>query len=304
MIFCFYLPGKLYCKSQLWDLAEDELNSARNLLLENDVVISCKCCKLAFDVFIDMQFGDISRDRPEKFSSSTFSADALQLYRKALDKLGQNKSDISDFCSMADTVNTLLDKNNMQGAQNEVLSTCRRSSTSTDIRLLECNICSSLNRNVHHAKQLNMESMEAKESNLHKVTKKGSRILSKCLQKEQDMNADLKPKTRLSNRTSRNKSSSATDRADNNEAIFADDDNCSDILSLRKSRVKINGNSFIGVGCKEQPTSSNLKCWRCLLIKVMVEGNMRNIIHVKWENHHRRLVLILLLKIGMKCCLL
>ncbi|KAG0485033.1 hypothetical protein HPP92_009112 [Vanilla planifolia] len=51
--------GKLYSNKLLWNAAENELNIARKLLQENEM-ISCKHCKLNFEVEIDIQLGDLS----------------------------------------------------------------------------------------------------------------------------------------------------------------------------------------------------------------------------------------------------
>ena len=282
-------------------MAENELNSARNLLLENDMVISCKRCKLVFDVFIDMQFGDLNRKRPEKGYLVQFSSHALQLYRNALDKLDHDDFESSlNLYKKKKTVGILWDKNNMQGAQHAVPNAGKRPSTFGEVRLPECGICSSnLKHNAHHADKVHLENMESEGPDRQKGTRKSSRIPSKCLPKKQCLISELKPKTRLSRRTN-NKSACVTDEVDNNDARSVDDHICVDTLNRRSSRVKVNGNSSTNFGSNEECISNNIKCWRCLLLKVMVDGTMQNIICLKWECHRRRLVLQLLLKIGIE----
>lgn len=50
-------------------------------------------------------------------------------------------------------------------------------------------------------------------------------------------------------------------------------------------------------GCEACVVHSK-NCWRCLLLKVMESGRMNDFIYMKWEFHHRRLQLRLLIDIG------
>jgi separase len=59
LTFLGFCSGQLYCKRQLWDEAESELNYARDLV-ENDATISCKLCSLTLGISVDMQVGDLS----------------------------------------------------------------------------------------------------------------------------------------------------------------------------------------------------------------------------------------------------
>ncbi|XP_020266857.1 separase [Asparagus officinalis] len=266
--------GQLYSKNQFWELAESEMN----------------------------KFGDVSRNCPEKGSAVQLSSDAVRVYKKALDKLTCNDMKCSfNLCRKTYASSTSLDKNNIKEAQQNVLNDGKRPPSFGDVRLPECSICSlTPNLNVNQAKQVHLENIESKGSNLQKGIKKSSRIRSKCLQKEQDLNPEMKPKTSVSKRNSRNKSTSAAGKVDNNDATCANDDISYETLSHKNSEAKGNGNFSTEFSCGEECVPNNLKCWRCLLTKAMVDGCMQNISYLKWECYRKRLELQLCLKIA-KC---
>ncbi|XP_074358633.1 separase isoform X1 [Apium graveolens] len=84
--------GKLYCKEQMWDLAELELQKAQHLLekLDSRSPFYCCKCKLVLEVTIDQQLGDLSRSRCDS-NIDDLSVNRLlyaeKRYRVALKKL-------------------------------------------------------------------------------------------------------------------------------------------------------------------------------------------------------------------------
>ncbi|XP_010908769.2 separase isoform X2 [Elaeis guineensis] len=284
------LLGQLYRRKQLWDLAETELNYAKTLLEKNDTIISCKHCKLAFEVTIDMQIGDLFRnlfDKGLKIESTKSISDALVLYRLALDKL--NHAELCSYCTE--------DANHGDVNADKVRFLAKK------MRSPLCSICASLNHisGIPHAGQMPSEvdklsplNAVGKKSLLNMEVKKRSKNPSKFIAKEQNLNVELKPRRTHSTNRSANIATevdSKYDRSDNHGF-------CPDTHSLGKVEKKLDETSPSDFGCSEQCICNRITCWRCLVINVMETGSMKNIIHLKWKCHHRRVVLVLLLKIA------
>ncbi|KAL5992928.1 hypothetical protein ACLOJK_013847 [Asimina triloba] len=82
--------GQIYWKKELWDQAENELNYARQILVDRNDGIFCKKCKLAWEATLDMQIGDLIRSRftiNKRIQSLDHSPCPLELYKTALEKL-------------------------------------------------------------------------------------------------------------------------------------------------------------------------------------------------------------------------
>ncbi|XP_070034034.1 separase isoform X2 [Nicotiana tomentosiformis] len=87
--FCCML-GKLYTKQHLWELAERELNTAKQTLAENYDAISCLKCRIILEVSIDLLIGDLWRlHHCDAVNSSTveFLYSVKEKYRSAFEKL-------------------------------------------------------------------------------------------------------------------------------------------------------------------------------------------------------------------------
>lgn len=87
--FSKFLSGQIYCKEQLWELAEKEAHAAKKALIDNFGVVSCKC-RAIYEVSIDQLFGDIYRKQfcrnPENPTSQELAC-AKDKYKSAVDKL-------------------------------------------------------------------------------------------------------------------------------------------------------------------------------------------------------------------------
>lgn len=257
------------------------------------MIISCKHCKLAFEVKIDMQIGDLFRnlfDKGLKIESAKSLSDALVLYRSALGKLNHAES-----CSYPTE-----DANHGDVNADKMLFLAKK------VRSPVCSICASLNHisGIPHAEQMPPEDDKllppnavGKKSLLKKEVKKRSKNQSKFTAKEQNLNAELKPRRTRSTNQSANivtEVDSKYDRSDCHEF-------CPDTESLGKVEKKLDETSPSDFGCSEQCICNKISCWRCLVINVMETGSMNNIIHLKWECHRRHVVLVLHLKIGINC---
>ncbi|KAG2326377.1 hypothetical protein Bca52824_009105 [Brassica carinata] len=62
--------GNLYNKMQCWDLAEKELQNAKELLTDSQRDFTCRNCKLVLEVTLDKQFGDVSQSQSERLYSA------------------------------------------------------------------------------------------------------------------------------------------------------------------------------------------------------------------------------------------
>ncbi|KAF3628570.1 putative DNA polymerase delta subunit 4-like [Capsicum annuum] len=85
--FCCML-GKLYTKQHLLELAEKELNTAKQILAENYDAISCLKCRIILEVSIDLLLGDLWRHQHCNTTSTVeFVYSVKEKYKSALEKL-------------------------------------------------------------------------------------------------------------------------------------------------------------------------------------------------------------------------
>ncbi|KAH7656747.1 Peptidase C50 separase protein [Dioscorea alata] len=84
------LLGKLYLKRELPNLAESELNSAKQIVGDCNMGTVCTHCKLILDVSLDMRFGDLKRvlsNKNGQMQPGQSEPPSLGVYTSALDKL-------------------------------------------------------------------------------------------------------------------------------------------------------------------------------------------------------------------------
>ncbi|KAI3912246.1 hypothetical protein MKW98_012057 [Papaver atlanticum] len=82
--------GEIYGKKQNWDLAERELNQAKQILADSNTCITCKRCRLALEVTVYQRIGDLTKNRMDvipRVSSINSLYSALDLYKSALKRL-------------------------------------------------------------------------------------------------------------------------------------------------------------------------------------------------------------------------
>ncbi|CAL5349368.1 unnamed protein product [Camellia sinensis] len=82
--------GRLYRKQRLWDLAEKELQSAKQILADSCTAIACLKCRLLLEVTTDLQLGDLFRSRRDGNTANVSEKRlcyAEDLCKSALDKL-------------------------------------------------------------------------------------------------------------------------------------------------------------------------------------------------------------------------
>ncbi|CAH2078208.1 unnamed protein product [Thlaspi arvense] len=79
--------GNLYHKKQSLDLAEKELQKAKEILIANQQDFSCVKCKLKFEVTLDKQLGDISRKKVDRVTQTNGFLHAESLFSAVLGKI-------------------------------------------------------------------------------------------------------------------------------------------------------------------------------------------------------------------------
>ncbi|KAI3841547.1 hypothetical protein MKX03_023861 [Papaver bracteatum] len=82
--------GEIYGKKQNWDLAERELNQAKQILADSNTCITCKRCRLALEVTVYQRIGDLTKNRMDvitRVSSINSLHSTLDLYKSALKRL-------------------------------------------------------------------------------------------------------------------------------------------------------------------------------------------------------------------------
>ncbi|KAK4739682.1 hypothetical protein R3W88_003379 [Solanum pinnatisectum] len=98
--FCCML-GKLYAKQHLLELAEKELNTAKQTLAENYDDISCLKCRIILEVSIDLLLGDLwRRQHCNTTSTVEFVSSVKEKYRSSFEKLNNFGWEDSVGCSL------------------------------------------------------------------------------------------------------------------------------------------------------------------------------------------------------------
>lgn len=303
--FWNFLSGQLYRRKHQWDLAENELKSAKKLLVEYDNIISCTRCKMVFEVTIDMQVGDLYRslfDKGTQIKSTGSLSDALGLYRSALEKLELAEMvSCIDICQKPEANGGILQNDDsIKEASNRIQQTIKLCSSTKEENSSVCSICRSLNshKSVFHTRQVPKESDEIsllktvnRKSQVKNISKKSLRCSTK----------NLNHQSKARRNGSSNQDSNVMNATSVGYSKFngsANHELCTEAFSCGELLKEHNGAAVADCGDKEEWKCSKMECWRCLIHQVMETGFMQNIIHLHWECHRRRLVLMLLLKIG------
>ncbi|KAL7205879.1 hypothetical protein ACSBR2_018738 [Camellia fascicularis] len=279
--------GRLYRKQCQWDLAEKELQSAKQILADSCTAIACLKCRLLLEVTIDLQLGDLFRSRRDSNTANVSEKRlcyAEDLYKSALDKL--NRSEWKNSVSNPEEV----------GAENTI--TC-------DALEREVGICAS-NSFACTTNHLDIkEFLTKKDVPETKKEPKKSRKTKKTLNplpQGQCLMAEHNPRmTRSKYHSQRNNKSIPCEvqvglsKYSNNEQHFAFPDALGQIVPLLGI-----GSSAADSGCEMICVCNKMRCWYCLHIDVVESGCVNNFVRMKWEFARRQLSLRLLTGIG-KC---
>lgn len=278
------MPGKLYRKKQLWDLAEKELQSAKKVLMDTSTTFSCIKCRLMMEATLDHHLGDLSRSNSDSTTADTSVerlSHAENQYKLALDKLDLSVWKNCVSCpEMASAESMMLEKFFVKDAE------CVGSNNSSSF--------------VENDRGTGKSTREAPKVKME--AKKSRKNAPKPLLKDQLLIAENNSRvTRSRYRSTQNLSIRTTGELQVGLSRCLKDNNgsdCSDTLSQTELLVETNS-CIVSSGCEVKCIPDKMRCWHCLLMEVMKSGLVNNFLNMKWELVRRRLSLRLLTGIGM-----
>ncbi|XP_031277684.1 separase [Pistacia vera] len=250
--------GKLYRKKQHWDLAEKELKSAKQILVESGKNFSCSKCRLMLEVTVDQQLGDLSRSLFDGATGNTSMerlSHAENIYKSALDKLN-----LSEW------------KNSISFPEGE------SSENTMEILTRDGSVAKMEGKKSRKLK--NAPTTLLKDQSL--IPESNSRITRSKYRSSQNqcVNGSIEVQAGLSKHTKGNTSS-----------------DFSNPLSQRESVLETKS-CIVDTGCEATCICNKMKCWKCLRVEVIESGLLDNFVHIKWEFIRRRLSLRVLTGIG------
>ncbi|XP_057978228.1 separase isoform X2 [Malania oleifera] len=281
--------GKLYRKKQLWDLAEKELNSAKQVLVQNSGTISCLKCRLIWEVTIDQQLGHLLRCRSESATGDYLLkrlSYAENLYKLALDKL--NLSEWKNPVSYPKGTNAGCIKGKTLPREVECGGNCDFScfgKNQSDMRAM-------LPKD-----EVPEEKMKTRKSRKNTKTLKKNLPRDQCLVSEDNVRV-----TRSRYRSSQSESANLSGGLHIGLTKHANSMHtctCSYTSYDSGSLLEIE-KPLVDLGSEGTCICLKMKCWHCLPQEVGKSGFVSNFVHLKWEFIRRRLLLKLLACIG-KC---
>ncbi|WVZ73465.1 hypothetical protein U9M48_021768, partial [Paspalum notatum var. saurae] len=287
------LLGQLYRKRQLWEEAEDELKYSRNLLMENDTIISCKLCKLTLGISIDIQVGDYFWSLFEKDfqkQSRTNLSSAIDIYQSAIKKLKSTElgfltgsiDSSKSGCPVCSKECIIPTKHGSSNHGKEPL-------TSKDGLLPPCSVCVLLRQasvdqcnepKVKRVQRNNSRNAEAGPP-LDVKAKRTSRNSSR-LAKEQNLETPAEGRTRSSKRNAHTHSKSSISWSDE---LVTDASICCKAVCFPD-----------GIVGRKDGLCNMFGCWNCLLVDSINSGCIHNNLQLKLDYVHRHYLLSLLLK--------
>ncbi|PPD67278.1 hypothetical protein GOBAR_DD35847 [Gossypium barbadense] len=269
-VYLLLTLGKLYRKKRLWNFAEQELQSAKRILVDSSSHCSCIRCRLMLEANLDQQLGDLFRNL---FDISIINdskgklSRAEVLYKSALEKLNCSewKNIICDAESNVDLAvrNTIINGEDVAG---------------------------------NAATQ--PEAIGARKG-------RKTKNVSKSVMKEQHVIPERRSSrvTRSRFRSSQNQSTTCTGEAQ----IEISKHSNGNVASKLSDTCWEKDSSLLGKGsCMEELTSeiacfcNQTKCWHCLPAEIMKSGLLIYFINMKWEYAHRKLLVRILTGTG-KC---
>ncbi|XP_043718262.1 separase-like isoform X1 [Telopea speciosissima] len=275
--------GQIYRKRKLWDLAENELNVARQTLADGWTTISCKRCKLIMEATIDQQIGDLNRSRfiSTKGGPINSLSIALDVYKSALKKLDFLKQENSFSISRGPNIESTRNRNTLVDADYDVTGINACCVTNLSDTRKSCSL------------------MVEDEESLGMKAKKGRkpRNASKNLHQDQTLKTDHNMRvTRSRDQSNCNKSSQVQGAAESRITKHSSGNH--GFASSEALRQK--GSLKAEIGCEHTCFCKRTNCWSSFLVEVAAAGSVKDLIIIKWEFHHRRLSVRLLTGIG-KC---
>ncbi|OQU85801.1 hypothetical protein SORBI_3004G312400 [Sorghum bicolor] len=290
-VFCIVFTsclGQLYCKQQLWDEAKSEFNLARDLLVKNDAIISCRICKLTLGISVDVQVGDLSWNLFEKKFQKQSTADlsnALRMYRCAIEKL--NSTDLEYFNGSNDNHKTgcLVCSKDCRIPIKHEAYTCRKEpTTSKDESFSPCSVCMAIQ--IRRKRSGNAEAGPPLDAKAKRPSRNSSRLAN-----EQNVETVAKIRTRSSKRNAHMKSEKVSTELNSKNNISWGDELAADILVCGE------GECFPDrIGRSKDDLCNMFGCWNCLLVKTLNSECIQNILQLRLDCVRRRYHVSALLK--------
>ncbi|OWM84928.1 hypothetical protein CDL15_Pgr027715 [Punica granatum] len=262
--------GKLYCKKRLWNLADRELQSAKQIVMdwnkERSMSSTCSRCCWLLEAGIELQLGNLIRsevDRTTRLICMNKLSKAEKLFRSALDKLNHFEWKSSDVHEEEKEESSNLKKMNYVDGVYQ--------GTNTVVNQLAA-------RKILPASKQDVKIEIAKGRKAKTVAK--SSLKEHCIISDAN-----KRVTRSRYRSSKQ------------SAVLSGDAEACPVTSSSANQTDSlpqQDNSGNGVSC----ICNNMKCWRCLLTNVAKSGLLNNYINMRWELFRRRISTGLLIGIG------
>nr|XP_011462140.1 PREDICTED: separase [Fragaria vesca subsp. vesca] len=260
--FCSVL-GKLYLKKQLWDLAEKELQSAKQYLDASEKDISCLKCRLMQEATVELNLADLYQRK--LYSSRSASLEkpscAESLYNSALTKLN-----LPEW------------KNSVSCPGLTVLKEVGNSGGSTSSHFAETKV----------EPKGKIEAKKSRTKNARKPVGRDQVSVPYNLRSTQSRSQSCH------NQSVRGTGVQVGDSKNSKRSTECDS---SDNLSNRDFLLDLEC-CEVSYGCDQTCICHKTRCWQCLPMEVMESGLLKNFVDLKWEYVRRRLSLRLLTGLG------
>ncbi|KAM0953179.1 putative separase [Dioscorea sansibarensis] len=295
------LLGKIYLKRELPNLAESEINSAKQILADCKMGAVCTHCKLILDVSLDMRFGDLKRvlsNKNGQMQPGQSEPPALGVYTSALDKL--NFAELNCPFLHCEDKNMKIVNSDDPSLKLVSISTNAAVHLSNKAKQLEtCEYCSTSEPKIafeyqskpkHNSEVPSALPLDNELNPKHKKPRRSTRArkTSKQVQEEQSSKHNDPTRTGSGHQLSHRAQSDA-------EGQYECPKTSNGRTHTQEQRTEPTNNV-----CDEACRSHGAICWRCLIRRVVEAGSVEGIIYVKWEYQRRLLVLSLLHRIR-KC---
>lgn len=260
------LSGKLYRKKRLWNLANNELEIAKEILMDRSQDCSmdiCSKCRWLLEANINHQIGNLIKsqvDRTARIICTDKLSEAEKLFRSTLDKLNHFNWNSADVIPVEESA----ENSKMNDADNVY-----RTNTAVNQRATR-------------------KTLPTREQDVKIEIRKGRKAKNVGKTSTQDpcITSGVNKRVTRSKYRSSNQSTESSGDADCTMSIFRADQT--------DSLPRLN-DSGDGVLC----ICNNMKCWRCHLTHVTKSGLLNNYIDLRWELCCRRISTGLLIGIGM-----
>ncbi|KAI4296272.1 hypothetical protein L6164_036245 [Bauhinia variegata] len=267
--------GKLYGKKRLWDLAEKELQNAKQVLMDNSTSFCCLKCKLMLEVITYQYLGDLYQSKLDSGAGNS-GMTVENWYTAALEKLNLSEWKNPLSCPEDSSDESLTDVK------------CVPGKTATCITVNETDGIKSIR--------------EGPETKIGVKQNRKTRNSVKSLPKDQSLlfegNSRL---TRSRYRSSQNQQINSSSMSEVGRSKSSEGNNISDCSNMLSQELHSKKTSSSAASRCEMTCNCNKKgSWHSLPHEAMKSGLLNDFIRLKWEFVRRQLSMKLLTRI-VKC---